>query len=282
MARSTDSVALIPASPSPRVRTVFTGMVGRKMRSAFHTVRMTHDSRAVLERLASGEQPALVVLNHASWWDPILALMLWLEFFPTRTPYGPIDRAELKRFGILKKVGLFGIDPDDPTSMAAMRDYLVGLAARDRRLALVVTPQGHFADVRDEIVARPGAAAMAATLAPDRAVSVAVEYGFWVDQKPEIFLRAVEIDASAASTLGWHRRITEAMRTNQKALAPLVRARDAAAFQPLSSLFAPKVTGTNPIYDLWLRLTGRRVKVALGAARSEREARQDSARGTHS
>ena len=282
MARSTDSVALIPATPSPRVRTVFTGMVGRKMRGAFHTVRMAHGSRAVLERLAGGDRPALVVLNHASWWDPILALMLWLEFFPARSPYGPIDRDELKRFGILKKVGLFGIDPDDPASMAAMRGYLVELAARDRRLALVVTPQGHFADVRDEIIARPGAAAMAAMLAPDRAVSVAVEYGFWVDQKPEIFLRAVEIDASAASTLGWHRRITDAMRTNQEALAPLVRARDADAFEPLSSLFAPKVTGTNPIYDLWLRLTGRRERAALGEARTARETQRDAARGTHS
>ncbi len=274
MARSAGSVALIPATPSPRVRTVFTGMVGGKMRRAFHTVRMTHCSRAVLERLATGDRPALILLNHASWWDPILALMLWLEFFPARSPYGPIDRDELQRFGILKKVGLFGIDPDDPASMTAMREYLVELAARDPRLALVVTPQGHFADVRDEIVARPGAAAMAATLAPDRAVSVAVEYGLWVDQKPEIFVRAVEIDASATSTLGWHRRITEAMRANQAALAPLVRARDASAFEPLSSLFAPKGSGTNPFYDLWLRLTGRRAKAELGEARDAREARR--------
>lgn len=278
MARSAGRVALIPATPSPRVRTVFTGMVGRKMRGAFHTVRMAHGSRTVLERLATGDRPALVLLNHASWWDPILALMLWLEFFPGRAPYGPIDRDELQRFGILKKVGLFGIDPDDPASMTAMRDYLVELATRDPRLALVVTPQGHFADVRDEVVPRPGAAAMAATLAPDRAVSVAVEYGFWVDQKPEIFLRAVEIDCAEASTLGWHRRIAEAMRANQAALAPLVRARDAAVFEPLSPLFAPKVTGTNPVYDLWLRLTGRRAKAELGEARGAREARRGTAR----
>jgi 1-acyl-sn-glycerol-3-phosphate acyltransferase len=274
LARSADSVALIPAAPSPRVRTVFTAMVGRKMRSAFHTVRIAHGSRAVLERLASGDRPALVVLNHASWWDPILALILWREFFPRREPYGPIDRDELQRFGILKKVGLFGIDPDEPASMAAMRDYLIDLAARDPRLALVVTPQGHFADVRDEIMPRPGAAAMAAMLLPDRAASVAVEYGFWVDQKPEIFLRAVEIDCTEASTLGWHRRITDAMRANQTALAPLVRARDARAFEPLSSLFAPKVTGTNPIYDLWLRLTGRRANTELGEARDTRTAQR--------
>lgn len=278
MARSAGSFALIPATPSPRVRTVFTGMVGGKMRGAFHTVRVARGSRAVLERVSTGDRPALVLLNHASWWDPILALMLWLEFFPKREPYGPIDRDELQRFGILKKVGLFGIDPDDPASMTAMRDYLVELTARDPRLALVVTPQGHFADVRDEVVPRPGAAAMAATLAPDRAVSVAVEYAFWVDQKPEIFLRAVEIDCAEASTLGWHRRITDAMRANQAALAPLVRARDAAAFEPLSPMFAPKVTGTNPFYDLWLRLTGRRAKAELGEARGAREARRGTAR----
>ena len=261
--------ALIPASPSPRVRAVFTGMVASMARRKFHAVRIARESRAVLASVDGGARPALVVMNHSSWWDPIVALLAWRACFPSRPPYGPIDRDELKRFAIFRKVGLFGVDPDDSAMLEAMRGYLADLAAAEPRLALVVTPQGRFVDVRDEVVPRPGAAAVAAALAPDRAVALAVEYGFWVDQKPEIFLRAQAIPCESGGTLAWQRRIAAAMNENQRALAELVRARDGAAFEPLSRQFAPKVSGTNPVYDLWLRLTGRGNK-ALGAARDAR------------
>lgn len=261
--------ALIPATPSPRVRAVFASMVASMARRRFHAIRLASGSREVLSRVDGGARPALVVMNHSAWWDPIVALLVWRACFPSRPPYGPIDRDELKRFAIFRKVGLFGVDPDDAATLGAMRGYLAGLAAREPRLVLMVTPQGRFADVREEIVPRPGAAAVAAGLAPDRAVALAVEYGFWVDQKPEIFLRAEAIDCAEGGTLAWQRRIVEAMRANQAALATLVRGRDAARFEPLAPTFAPKVSGTNPVYDLWLRITGRRGG-ALGEAREAR------------
>ena len=263
---------LIPAAPSPRVRAVFAAMVASMVRRRFHAVRLARGSREALSGADSGARPAVVVMNHCSWWDPIILIVLSREFMPSRAPYGPIDRDELRRFAIFRKVGLFGVDPDDPRTLDAMRGYLAGVAARDPRFALFVTPQGRFADVRDEIVPRPGVAAVAAALAPDRAVSIAVEYGFWVDQKPEIFLRAETVSCAEGGTLAWQRRFTEAMRANQAALAGLVRARDAAAFEPLSARFAPKTTGTNPFYDLWLRVTGR-AGGELGEARRERGAR---------
>jgi hypothetical protein len=98
---------------------------------------------------------------------------------------------------------------------------------------------------------------MAAALKVDRAVALAVEYGFWVDQKPEVFVRAEPIDCAEGGTIAWQKRIVTAMRANQAALAQLVRARDAAAFEPFAPSFRAKVSGTNPVYDLWLRLTGR-------------------------
>ena len=267
----TRDVALIPATPSPRVRRVFAAMVASMMRRKFHAVRLARGSRAVLAQVDSGERPALVVMNHVSWWDPILLIVAWREFFASRPPYGPIDGNELKRFAIFKKVGLFGVDPDDPATLEAMRTYLVAEAAHAPRLALCVTPQGKFADVRDEIAVRPGAAAMAAALHVDRAVALAVEYGFWVDQKPEVFVRAEPIDCAEGGTLVWQKRIVTAMRANQAALAELVRAREATAFEPFAPSFAPKVSGTNPVYDLWLRVTGRSGG-ELGEARGKRGA----------
>jgi 1-acyl-sn-glycerol-3-phosphate acyltransferase len=261
-------VDLIPAAPSPRVRAVFAGMVSRMMRRRFHAVRLARGSREALAALDGGARPAVAVMNHCAWWDPIVLIVLWREFFPTRAPFGPIDARELRRFAIFRKVGLFGVDPDDPRTLDAMRAYVSELAAKDPRIAFVLTPQGRFADVRDEVVPRPGAAALAAELAPDRAVAIAVEYGFWVDQKPEVFLRAVPVDCAPGGLLAWQRRFTEAMRANQAALAELVRARDAAAFEPLSARFAPRSGGTNPVYDLWMRLTGR-AQGELGSARRD-------------
>jgi len=261
--------ALIPATPSPRVRAVFASMVASMMRRRFHAVRLARGSRELLAAVDGGAAPALVVMNHCAWWDPIVAIVVWRSFFASRAPYGPIDRDELQRFAIFRKVGLFGVDPDDPATLDEMRAYLAELARRDPRLALVVTPQGEFADVREPVVPRPGAAAVAAALAPDRAVAVAVEYGYWVDQNPEVFVRAEAISCESGGMLAWHRRIGSAMQRNQDALAALVRARDAAAFEPLAPSFAPRVSGTNPVYDLWLRITGRR-SGALGEARAAR------------
>lgn len=261
--------ALIPAAPSPRVRAVFTGMVAWMTRRKFHAVRVARGSRELLAEVDGGARPALVVMNHCAWWDPIVALLVWRACFPSRPPFGPIDRDELRRFAIFRKVGLFGVDPDDPATLDAMKAYLAEIARAEPRLALVVTPQGRFADVRDEIVARPGAAAAAAALKPDRAVSLAVEYAFWVDQKPEILLRAEPVSCEEGGTLSWQRRISSAMNENQRALAGLVRARDAGAFEPLSPRFAPKVSGTNPVYDLWLKLAGRGGG-ELGTARGQR------------
>ena len=261
--------ALIPAAPSPRVRAVFTGMVASMTRRKFHAVRVARGSREILAEVDGGSRPALVVMNHSSWWDPIVALLAWRACFPSRAPYGPIDRDELKRFAIFRKVGLFGVDPDDPAMLDAMKAYVAERSRAEPRLALVVTPQGKFADVREEIVPRPGAAAVAAALGPDRAVSIAVEYAFWVDQKPEIFLRAQPISCEGGGTLAWQRRISTAMNENQRALAALVRARESGAFEPLSRQFAPKVSGTNPVYDLWLKITGRGGG-ELGTAREQR------------
>ena len=67
------------------------------------------------------------------------------------------------------------------------------------------------------------------------------------------------------------------MNANQAALATLVRARDSGAFEPLAPQFAPRVSGTNPVYDLWLKLTGRGGG-ELGTARGQRGGHESRSR----
>ena len=86
------------------------------------------------------------------------------------------------------------------------------------------------------------------------------------------FIDILEWTEDGEGTLAWQRRITAAMRANQAALAALVRARDGGAFEPLAPAFAPRGSGTNPFYDLWMRVTGRG-QAALGEDRETRGAR---------
>ena len=104
---------------------------------------------------------------------------------------------------------------------------------------------------------RPGAAAVAARAgaagAPVAAGAIAVEYAFWADRKPEVFVRARRVEPGGPSTADWQRALTGAMRENASALASLVIARDPAPFDDLLGSGGR----IHPVYDALLRLTGR-------------------------
>jgi 1-acyl-sn-glycerol-3-phosphate acyltransferase len=247
----------VPARYDRRVVRVFTWYSERLLKKQFAAVRLEAGGEEHVRALDAVDGPVLVAMSHAAWWDPIVAGLLWRRFFATRTTLAPMDRQELERFAFMRRLGIFGLDPDDATALPAMVAYLEHAMAAHPKPTLVVTPQGRFTDVREPMVVRPGAAAAAARLGVQRAVALAVEYGFWNDKKPEIFLRAMPIEVpsgdAARSTGRWQRALVEAMTENGRRLAELVRARDPSAFTNLL-IEGAKV---HPVYDLWLRLTGR-------------------------
>lgn len=253
---------LTPATPSPRVQRVFAWYAERLLRRRFAAVRYAPGSEAALQAAASADAPVLLVMSHASWWDPIVGAFLWRRWMPTRATFAPMDAHELNRFRFMRKLGLFGIDPDDPRSLPAMVDYLRARVAESPRALLAITPQGRFTDPRSPLVIRPGAAAVAARLGVRHAMAVAVEYAFWSDQKPEVFLRATPIAAPVdagpgvrgSSRVGdWQEAITGTMARNGEALASLVIARDPT---PFTDALRSKAS-VHPVYDLWLSMTGR-------------------------
>ncbi|MEM1423166.1 MAG: lysophospholipid acyltransferase family protein, partial [Planctomycetota bacterium] len=229
-------------------------------RKSFHALRISDESAGALDVLRSADGPLVVAMNHQSWWDPLTGLLLADRVCPARGAIAPMDREMLERFGILRRVGVFGIDPEDPGSLDAMRSYFSGFVRTDPRGALWLTPQGEFADPRAPVRLRPGAAAVAADHGACRVVSVAMEYGFWLDKRPELFLHASEVRPPERRTVaGWHRALTRAMRDDNRRLAELVIARSPDAFSPL---LASSGTGTSPVYNLWLRLRGRQNDLA--------------------
>lgn len=255
----------IPDRWSPRFAAFFGWYAERQLRRRFHAVRLAAGSRESLEALRQFAGPASVALSHASWWDPMVAVWLHLRFFPERGNVSPMDARELSRFRFLTRLGIFGIDPDDPASLSAMVRHV---AARLRAMpqgTFIVTPQGRFTDVREPVVPRPGAASVLAELRGMPAWSVAVEYGFWVDARPEVFLRVDRLQTPADPRRGeWQRTLQAGMQANADALAEAVRAREPGRFETVLGGGAR----VHPVYDLWLKLRGRGRGIELDHRRS--------------
>lgn len=260
---------LIPASYSPRVTKFFARRWVRGMfRKSFHAVRVVTEHRDALAELQRSDTPAIVLLSHTSWWDPLISLVLHDHHGQGREPLAPMDATQLVKFGFFKKLGIFGIQPDNPASLQAMGEYVRRRFEANPRATLWITPQGRFVDPRDPIEIRPGAAALAAKTPNVRVLALAIEYAFWTDQKPEVFLRfePCATPERRDSTTAWHREFLRAMAENNARLAEAVRSRDAGRFRPaLGEIAAGGDSDTGPatnwFYDLWLRVRGQSGRV---------------------
>ena len=253
----------------------FAWYVRGMLRRSFHAVRMVRGGDDELRGHASHERPVIMALSHASWWDPLLCVYLHQRFSPARRALGPIHARELSKFRFMRKLGLFGVDPDDPASFDPMVEHSTARMNDAPGTNFWITPQGRLVDVRTPIELRPGAAAVAARLcagAGCRVVCVALEYAFWVDKRPEVFLRVEPCVAETPTSMtSWHRSLTRAMQRNGAALAELVAARDPSAFTCLEGGEAPRI---HPVYDALLALRGqRRALDERGDGRETREPR---------
>jgi len=261
---------LIPARNSPRFAAGFGFYVRRLLRKRFHAVRIATAPGLDPHGLARTTTPLLVLLNHASWWDPLVAFHLARRLVPERPTLAPMDREQLERFGFFRRIGVFGIDPDDTESLDEMRDYVLGELTRNPATSIWLTPQGRFTDIREPIRIRPGAASIASALGGVRTVSMSIEYIFWQDARPEVLVRLQDVEPpDRTSTAGWQRTMTRAMQENADALAELARRRD-------PEFFATDIgdrTRTSPVYDLLLRLRGRGGEIA-----ARRDTDKDAAR----
>lgn len=241
---------------SPRFAAWFSSYVRWLVRRKFHAVRIAQPE--VFTRLANDQRPLIGVMNHPGWWDPLSIMVVHGSLLGLRPAAAPMDNSQLEKFGFFKRLGLFGVDPDDPGTQPAMMQHMAGVWANEPRTVLWVTPQGRFVDPRVPVEPRPGTATIAARTPGVRLVSLAIEYVFWLDQKPEILLRAAEIPTpDKPTTPHWHRAIQHTMQHNADALASLAIARNPAPFQTLIS----SNSGINPAMNLWLRLRGKRPEI---------------------
>lgn len=241
----------------PRVSTAalsgFAAYSRRYVRRNFHSFRILKRGRPSHD----STRPLVVYLNHASWWDPLVCLLLSREFFPDHTSFAPIDSAMLKRYSFFKNLGFFGIEPQ--TQNGARTFLRTTHALLTSSLNVVwLTPQGRFMDVRERPLRLENGLGALATREPRTVfIPLAIEYAFWTEPRPEIlvsFGEPIVPDADPARLAAdWTRVFTEALETVQDELATRSCRRDAAEWITLNR----GKSGVSRIYDGWRRLRAR-------------------------
>lgn len=248
---------LIQGRFQPRVGGVFAWLAERMLRKSFASVRLEQGSRAQLAALDAHPGGVMLLMNHPSWWDPLVLTFFRRRFFPTRPTMAPMDAHELRRFRIFMRVGVFGIDPQDPRSARLLISECARRWQLEPRSLLFITPQGRFTDPREPIELKPGAALVAAANPGVAIGTVAVEYPFWSGRKPEVLLRVRRLmTPPVPNARGWNECMREGMIENGRSLAEAAIARSERCFERL--IDGERASGP---YALWLRAIGRGAEI---------------------
>ncbi|AWB09025.1 acyltransferase (plasmid) [Azospirillum humicireducens] len=227
----------------------FGGVMARRLRRGFHAVRLARPGWPVLPP----GRPVIVYLNHPSWWDPALLIVMGTTRFRKRPGYGPIDAEMLRRYRFMRRIGLFGLEPGRAGAVAFLRKAEQILA--DPHAMLWITAEGAFTDPRRRPVSlRPGIAHLVRRMPSALVVPLAVEYPFWDERTPEALMRFGEpMDAAIFAGLAVPEiaaELEERLETVMDQLALDAQSREPARFLSLIE----GTVGIGGVYDLWRRM----------------------------
>lgn len=214
----------------------------------FHAIRL---SRSGLPA-ATSDRPIIVYSNHPSWWDPALYIILQTKLFPGRRGFGPMDAAALRKYGFMRRLGIFGIELDAPRGAARFLRTSLALLS-DPRHVLWITAEGAFTDPRARpLRLRPGVAHLARHIPDAVILPLAIEYTFWNESSPEALARfGSPIASGRERTLGeWQETLENALTATMDVLAAESMARNPGLFTPLLR----GLTGIGGFYDAQRRL----------------------------
>ncbi|WP_158747215.1 lysophospholipid acyltransferase family protein [Acidisphaera sp. L21] len=217
--------------------------VGRR----FHAVRL---SRTGVPHVPAG--PVIVYSNHPSWWDPTLYILLCDMLFHGRAGYGPMDQVALGKYGLLERMGVFGVAQNDRRGGVQFLRTCTAALARPGGM-LWITAEGAFTDPRVRpVTLRPGLAHLARHIPGATIIPLAIDYPFWNESRPEALLRFGEplYSGREGSVADWTARLEFALTDTMDTLAAESVTRNPALFTPLLHGMA----GVGGLYDLWRRL----------------------------
>ncbi|HET9800748.1 MAG TPA: lysophospholipid acyltransferase family protein [Chthoniobacterales bacterium] len=199
----------------------------------------------------------VIFLNHTSWWDPLVCLLLSREFLPYRTSFAPIEGSMLKRYRFFKHLGFFGVEQMTAIGARKFLNTMRAILASPRN-AVWITPQGRFMDVRQRpLRLQSGLGALAKQSKNTIFLPLAIEYTFWNEPRPEILVAFGEPIISSSEASGsaeeWTKRFSDALEQTQDELAAHSVRRDPGDWVTLNR----GKSGVNSIYDSWRWLRAR-------------------------
>ena len=238
---------------SAPLMSVFAAYSRRFVRRNFHSIRILRSGLPACD----SNRPLVIFLNHASWWDPLVALLLSRKFFATHRSFAPIDAAMLERYGVFRRLGFFGIEKNTLQGTRSFLQISRRILSFPRH-ALWITPQGRFMDVRERPLRfHEGLGALAEREPESSFIPLAIEYTFWTEPRPEILvafgdpiLPRHELERTAVE---WTQILGEALEATQNQLAACSCRRDYDEW-----IFVNQgKSGVNAIYDSWQHFRAR-------------------------
>jgi len=222
-------------------------------RKRLHAVRLARDPQPP----DAGTRPLIVVMNHPSWWDPLIGLVLADARFAAREHFAPIDAEALSKYAFFAKIGLYPVERGTARGAASFLRTSRAILARPGA-TLWITAQGRFADPRLRPPGlQPGVGRLARGLDDAWILPLAVELTFWEERTPEALLRfgdPVHVERGASlSPEAWTALVEGRLAGAQDALAELALQRDAGAFETILG----GRSGVGGLYDTWRRFRAR-------------------------
>lgn len=239
----------------------FTKYSRRYIRRHFHSLRVLRSnipSESIIQDHNDNSRSIVVYSNHASWWDPLVCLVVMSHFLPERRIYAPMDAMMLEKYTMFRRLGFFGVEPRSARGALQFVRTAEAILRSEKNL-LVITPQGRFADVRERPVHfEAGIGHLASRLHGGIFIPCAVEYVFWEERLPEILLhfgepvdlKGIQRDLGTGKTLlpdQWTALLEEQLRATQETLSTESKKRNAENFQTILRGGA----GQGGVYDWW-------------------------------
>ena len=128
--------------------------------------------------------PAVIVVTHPSWWDPLVEYVL-TGLFRNRVDWGVIEAAALKQYRFLGRAGLFGVQSG---SVSGASQFLATASTilANSRATIWINAHGRFTDVRERpVTLRSGVGHLAHRIENLTIVPLALEMVFWDQRTPE-------------------------------------------------------------------------------------------------
>lgn len=222
--------------------------LGRRFSSLFVMHPLPHFNRA--------EGPYVIFLNHASWWDPLVCLILASRFTSGFSNFAPIDRQMLEKFRFFRKLGFFGIEKNSPAGGVQFMRASDEILAQPQAV-LWMTPQGAFVDQRVRPTELKSGIGLLVHKRPNlRLVPLALDYSFGSTRLPTVCAKfGSEIstgDPSFLSREGWVELLRLALEQTQDELAAAVLSGEP---NHRTAIVAGR-QGTGGIYGVWQRVRG--------------------------